>query len=251
MRLKGRSALVTGASRGLGRAMALEFAAQGANVAINYIAVEERNRADAEKVASECAACNVKALPVEADVTDFDACQRMGARVLAEFGQIDILVNNAGILRDKTLRKMTAEQWNSVINVNLTGAFNVTRGVIEAMLERNYGRIVSVSSISGLQGFHGQTNYSASKAGITGFTKALAREVAGKGITANAIAPGFFETEMLGEIKEDVMAHYRQVIPVGRLGKPSELAKLVAFLCSEDAGYITGQVIGINGGWYM
>lgn len=251
MSIKGKVALVTGASRSIGRAIVLEFASQGADVAVNYVAMEDRNEPDANEVVKLCKNLGVQAVAVEANVADFAACQRMVEQVTAELGSVDILVNNAGILRDRTLRKMTPEDWHEVLDVNLTGVFNVAKAVLPVMLERKYGRIVSVSSVIGVAGGFGQANYAASKAGIIGFSKSLAREVTAKGITVNAIAPGLIDTEILANVPENVMAGYLQQIPLGRLGRPEEVAKLVAFLCSDDAAYISGQVIGINGGFYM
>ena len=250
MTVEGKVALVTGASRGIGRAIVLELASRGANVAVNYVALEDRNERDANEVAGECAGLGVRAITVEADVADFAACGRMGRRVADEFGAVDILVNNAGILRDRTFRKMTPEEWSQVISVNLTGMFNVGKAVVPLMIERNYGRIVCLSSVIGLSGGFGQTNYAASKAGIIGFVKSLALEVARKGVTVNAVAPGWIDTEILVDIPEDVVERNLQQTTMGRLGKPEEIAKLVAFLCSDDAAYITGEVVSINGGYY-
>ena len=167
------------------------------------------------------------------------------------FGKIDILINNAAILRDKTLKKMSPDEWDSVIAVNLTGVFNCSRTVIEKMIDNGWGRIINISSVSGQTGFFGQTNYSASKAGVMGFTKALAREVASKNITVNAIAPGMVETEMAKEIPPNVREEFLKQIPMGRFAQPNEIAESIAFLVSDKAGYITGQVLHINGGWYM
>ncbi len=251
MSLKGKTAIVTGASRGIGQSIALELAARGASVAVNYVALEEQNESDAMSVSRECASLGGESIVVEADISSFSACEKMIAEVTGKLGGVDILVNNAGILRDRTLAKMTVDEWQSVLNVNLTGTFNVTKSALAALIADGWGRVVSLSSIIGVTGGFGQTNYSASKAGIIGFTKSLAREVASKGVTVNAVAPGLVDTGILGDIPENVMAGYLQKIPVGRLAKPEEIAKLVGFLCSTDADYITGQVIGINGGWLM
>jgi len=208
MCLKGKTALVTGASRGIGRCIALELAARGAAIAVNYVAIEEQNERDAGEVVRECSQMGVRATPVEADVSDHGACQRMVRHVAGQLGSIDILVNNAGILRDRTLRKMTPEEWHQVLDVNLTGAFNVTSAALPVMLERGWGRIISLSSVIGVSGGFGQANYAASKAGVIGFTKSIAREVGAKGITANAVAPGLIDTGMLAAIPENVMAGY-------------------------------------------
>ncbi|MEN6546904.1 MAG: SDR family NAD(P)-dependent oxidoreductase, partial [Armatimonadia bacterium] len=202
---QGKVALVTGASRGLGRAIALRLAAGGCEVAVNYVPQEGRdNAAEAAQVAREVEAMGRRAMVVEASVTEPEAVAGMVAQVIERLGQIDILVNNAGITRDRTLRKLTHEDWNAVLAVNLTGAFNCAKAVLEHMLERGSGRIISLSSVVGLEGNFGQTNYAASKAGLLGFSKSLAKEVARKGITVNCVAPGFIDTEMTQAIPEDV-----------------------------------------------
>jgi NAD(P)-dependent dehydrogenase (short-subunit alcohol dehydrogenase family) len=187
----------------------------------------------------------------EADVSDFGRVSAMAKSVQKRLGPIGILVNNAAILRDKTLKKMTPEDWQAIIAVNLTGVFNVSRAVVESMLEHRWGRIVNLSSISGAVGFWGQTNYAAAKAGVIGFTKVLARETAAKGITVNAVAPGVVETEMAGQIAPAIREEYLKQIPMGRFALPSEIAEVIAFLVSDKAAYITGQTIHVNGGWYM
>ena len=251
MNLTNRVALVTGASRGIGRAYALKFASSGAQVVVNYVADEERNEREARDVVRECEKSGTKAVAVEANVTDREGCGRMVEEAAAEFGHIDILVNNAGILRDRTLRKMSSDEWDIVIDIHLTGLFNVTKPVASIMTEQGHGRIVNVSSIVGLTGGFGQTNYSSAKAGVIGFTKSLALEVASKGVTVNAVAPGFVDTEMFASVPEDVRETFLKQIPVGRFGQPEDVANLVAFLCSDEAGYITGQVISVNGGAFM
>ena len=252
MSLHGRVALVTGASRGLGRAIALRLARDGANVAINYLDDPEGvNRREAESVASEIAGAGRRAIVTAADVSDTAGVEEMARRIVGELGPVEILVNNAGILRDVTLKRMGEEDWQSVLDVNLTGAFRCVRAVLEGMRQAGWGRIVNLSSVVGLTGNIGQTNYAASKAGLIGFTKALAREVGRRGITANAVAPGFIRTAMLQTIPEEVQSGILQQIPVGSWGEPEDVAHAVSFLVSEEARYITGQVIGVNGGYYM
>jgi 3-oxoacyl-[acyl-carrier protein] reductase len=251
MELSGKRALVTGGSRGIGAEICRTLARLGADVAVNYVE-EDRgtNRADAERVAADIAALGVRTGVFEADVSDYGRVERMVQAVRDRFGGVDILVNNAAIIRDKTLKKMSPDEWRSVIGVNLTGVYNITRQVVEEMTERRWGRIVNISSVSGIAGFFGQTNYSAAKAGVIGFTRALAREVASKGVTVNAVAPGITETEMAAQIPGEVRAEFLRQIPMGRFAKPSEIAEVVAFLASDRAAYITGQTIQVNGGWY-
>lgn len=250
--LEGRVALVTGSSRGIGKAIAVCLAKEGADVAVNYVKdAEDKNHDDALKTASEISSTDRKAEVFEADVSDFESVMKMVNGIKEKFGKIDILVNNAAILKDRTLKKMSREEWSSVIEVNLTGVFNSSRAVLEQMSENKWGRIINLSSISGQIGFFGQTNYSAAKAGIMGFTKSLAREVASKNITVNAVAPGVVETDMAKQIPEEVRQEFLKQIPMGRFAHPEEIAGLITFLVSEKARYITGQVIHISGGWYM
>ena len=237
-----RIALVTGGVRGIGAATCKALKSAGYSVAANYAA----NAAAAEKFRNETG------IPTyQWDVADFDACQRGVAQVTKEVGPVDVLVNNAGITRDGTLHKMTKEQWRSVIDVDLTGCFNMCRAVIEGMRERRYGRIISLSSINGLAGQFGQTNYAAAKAGIIGFTKSLALEGAARNVTANVIAPGYTDTDMVAAVAPDVLKQIVASVPIGRLCKPEEIARAVVFLASEDAGSITGATLSINGGKYM
>ncbi|MDA1089844.1 MAG: acetoacetyl-CoA reductase [Proteobacteria bacterium] len=238
-----RIALVTGGARGIGRAISLALKDTGATVAANY----GGNDAAAKAFKTETG------IPVfKFDVGDFDACKEGIATIEAEIGAIDILVNNAGITRDKPLHKMDPEHWQAVIDTNLTSAFNLTRGVIDGMRERGFGRIISISSINGQKGQFGQANYAAAKAGLIGFTKAVALETASKGITVNAIAPGYIATEMVKAVPEKIInTKILPFIPVGRLGEPEEIGRCVVFLASDDAGFITGSTLTANGGQYM
>lgn len=252
MRLKDRIALITGSSRGIGKSIALTMAREGAKIGINYVADPDgRNLKDAETVAAEIVDMGGECLILQADVSDDTQVDMMVNTLVEKFGKIDILVNNAGIIRDITLKKMTKQDWDAVIGVNLTGVFNCTRAVIEYMREAGYGRIICISSISGQQGNIGQCNYAAAKAGIMGFTKSVAREGARKGITANAIAPGIIVTEMGLSIPEDFLNTFKQQIPIGKLGEPEDIANAALFLASDESSYITGQVIHVNGGLYM
>ncbi|HUH96493.1 MAG TPA: 3-oxoacyl-[acyl-carrier-protein] reductase [Anaerolineales bacterium] len=239
--------VVTGGSRGIGRAIALDFASKGANVAIVYL----DHRLQGQQVLNELKALGVEAEEHATDVKDFSAIQQLFADILKRHGRIDALVNCAGINRDRTFAKLTAEQWQEVISTNLTGAFNCSKAVWDPMKAQNYGRIVSISSVVGQAGNFGQTNYSASKAGLLGFTKSLAQEGARSNITVNAICPGFIDTDMVRAIPSDVLEKVMQKIPMQRLGQPQEIARTVTFLASPASGYITGQVIAVNGGLYM
>jgi 3-oxoacyl-[acyl-carrier protein] reductase len=247
-----RVALITGASRGIGAAIALRLARDGCDVALNWVAEDGRdNRSEAERIAEQARALEVEALCVEADITDRDAVAAMEEEVAARLGPVNVLVNNAGITRDRTLRKLPPEDWDRVLEVNLTGAFNCTRAVVDGMTSRGWGRIISLSSVVALMGNFGQANYAASKAGLLGLTKSLAREVARKGVTVNAVAPGFIETEMTAAIPEDVAEQIVSQIPVGAMGEPIDVANAVAFLASDEARYITGHVLSVNGGLRM
>ena len=237
-----RVAFVTGGTRGIGRAVSARRRAAGYGVAAGYAGNE---------VAAKAAADELGLFVVKGNVSSFKDCAAAVKTVEAELGPIDVLVNNAGITRDAVLHRMTEEQWNEVIHVNLASIFNMTRNVIEGMRERNYGRIVNISSINGQKGQIGQTNYSAAKAGMIGFSKALAQENAKKGITVNTIAPGYIDTEMVSAVPKAVLDQSIAGIPVGRLGMADEIARCVAFLASEDAGFITGATLTVNGGQYI
>jgi len=247
MRLVGKVSLVTGSSRGIGRAIALALAREGSDVIVNYL--KESTKAD--EVVSLIRDLGRKSIAIKSDVSDTSQINEMAAKIINEFGRIDILVNNAGITGDRMFHKMGKEDWQKVVDVNLTGVFNCTRAVLNFMRGHGNGRIVNISSVTGETGNVGQVNYAATKAGIIGFTKSLAREVANKGITVNAIAPGFIQTSMLdtipGEIKNNLMGK----IPLGRFGTPEDIAQAVIYLVSDSGNYITGQVINVNGGFYM
>ena len=237
-----RVAFVTGGTRGIGRAISARLKAAGYKVAAGYAGNE---------VAAKTCADELGLFVVKGNVASFADCKSAVEKVEAELGPIDVLVNNAGITRDAVLHRMTEEQWNEVIHVNLASIFNMTRNVIEGMRERNYGRIVNISSINGQKGQIGQTNYSAAKAGMIGFSKALAQENAKKGITVNTIAPGYVDTEMVMSVPKPVLDQIIAGIPVGRLGMADEIARCVAFLAAEDAGFITGATLSVNGGQYI
>jgi|P827metagenome_2_1110787.scaffolds.fasta_scaffold09610_2 3-oxoacyl-(acyl-carrier-protein) reductase len=244
--LAGQNAVVTGASRGIGYAVASALAAVGANVAIVDYCDEEISGKAAEELAGS-AGVTVRAY--RCDVSDYAASEAVVKQILADFGSIEILVNNAGITKDGLLAQMTEEQFSRVVGINLGGTFNMTRHVTRAMMRRRYGRIVNLASVAGITGNAGQVNYSASKAGVIGVTKSVAKELASRGITANAIAPGFVATDMTKDIPDD--APLKQQIPLGRIAEPAEIAALAVFLCSPAASYITGEVIRIDGGLAM
>ncbi|MCL8382208.1 acetoacetyl-CoA reductase [Xanthobacter aminoxidans] len=238
----GRVALVTGGTRGIGEAISVALKAAGKTVVANFAGNEEAAKAFTEKTG----------IPAyKWDVSDFEACKAGIAKVEAEVGPIEVLVNNAGITRDGQFHKMSLEQWNAVINTNLNSAFNMTRNVIEGMRDRKFGRIVCISSINGQKGQFGQTNYSAAKAGEIGFVKALAQETAKLGITVNAIAPGYIATEMVRAVPAEALAKIVATIPVGRLGEPEDIARAVVFLTADDAGFITGSTMTVNGAQYI
>jgi len=246
--LKDRVALVTGAVGGIGRSISLHLAAEGAILALNYLVEKDE---DAEEYLKELTRQGFRASLYKADVSRSDEAVSLVERVTKDFGRIDVLINNAGITIDKAMKNMSPDQWDKVIGVDLSSVFYCSRAVIGQMLERGYGRIINISSVVGQKGNFGQTNYAAAKAGIIGFTKALALETAKKGITVNAIAPGFVKTAMTDKIPKDVMDKIVDSIPVGRLAEPSEIARAIVFLADEKSSYITGQVMGINGGFYM
>ncbi len=243
--LTGRTCLVTGGSRGIGRAIALELGRHCASVAVGYTSNQEA----AEQVAAEIATHGGTAFAFGCDVQDPAAVDTAVASAMERFGKLDVLVNNAGITRDRSLAKMSFEEWNAVLQTNLTSVFLMTSRVLPHMVEAGYGRIVNISSVIGVHGNFGQANYAAAKAGIIGFTKSASLELARKGVTVNAIAPGFIETEMIAAMPEDVRAKILAKIPMGRFGRPEEIAQVVEFLVSHG-DYITGQVIAIDGGLY-
>jgi 3-oxoacyl-[acyl-carrier protein] reductase len=243
MNLSDKVAIVTGAGRGIGHAIALKLAEDGATVAVSDILAKE-----AEAVAGEIKAAGGKSLAVMADVSLAADVTRLVEAAIKACGRIDILVNNAGIARDKLLVRMSEEDWDRVLDVDLKSVFLCTKAVLRPMLKQRWGRIISLSSIAGVTGNPGQANYASAKAGVIGFTRTVAREVGSHGITANAIAPGFIETDMTGQMKEDWRQEIKRNIPLGRFGTPRDVAGAVAFLASDEAGYITGQVLGVDGG---
>ncbi len=245
--MKEKIVLVTGGTRGIGSAICKKFLQLGAKVIAADINEEQNTKWLAEQKNAGFENADV----IACNVADFDSCQTMVANVKQKYGKIDVLVNNAGITRDATLKKMGKEQWDAVMSVNLDSVFNVTKPVLDIMLENNYGRIINMSSVNGLRGEFGQTNYAAAKAGMHGFTKSLAKETAKKGITVNSVSPGFIETEMTKAIPEEIRNKLVAQIPAGRMGQPEEIAHLVAFLAAEESAYITGVNITINGGFYM
>jgi 3-oxoacyl-[acyl-carrier protein] reductase len=247
MQLKGRTALVTGASRGIGRAIALSLAQEGADVAVNYVSSD----AQAKQVVELINKMGRKATLAQADVADFPDTFRMAQDVLREFGHLDILINNAGINSDKTFVKMDHASWRKVLAINLDGVFNCTKVFVDQMLKQNYGRVVNITSVIGQIGNFGQANYAASKAGVAAFTKSLAKELASKNITVNAIAPGFVETDMVENIPERVRAKLLEQIPLKRFGRIEEVARAVCYIVSADGDYITGAELSINGGLLM
>lgn len=243
----GKVALITGATRGIGKQIAIKLAKEGYDIAINY----RKENEELANAKAEIEKNNVKCLTVQGDVSNFEDTKRFVDEVINEFGAIDVLVNNAGITKDMLILRMQKEDFESVINVNLTGTFNVTKNVVPYMMKKRCGRIINISSVVGISGNAGQTNYSASKAGIIGFTKSLAKEVASRNILVNAVAPGFIETDMTSVLKDDVKAEIAKNIPLKRMGTAEDVANVVKFLASEDSSYITGQVINVDGGMLM
>ena len=245
--LNEKVAVVTGASRGIGKAIAKEFAAQGATVIINYNGSAEK----AEAVKKEIEEAGGKAEAMQCNVADFDACEAFFKKVIEEFGRLDILVNNAGITKDGLMMRMSEEDFSSVIDVNLKGTFHCIRFASRQMMKQRYGRIINMSSVVGVAGNAGQVNYAASKAGVIGMTKSAAKELASRGITVNAIAPGFIETDMTSVLSDKVKEATLGQIPLGRLGQGRDIAAAAAFFASDAAGYITGQVLHVDGGMVM
>jgi 3-oxoacyl-[acyl-carrier protein] reductase len=244
--LKGEVALVTGGAQGIGRAVALLLARNGADVAVSDIRLEK-----AEETAKEIESLGRGAMAIRADVAKSDDVEHLVEAILGRFGRIDILVNNAGIAKDKLILRMTEEDWDAVLDVNLKGTFHCTKAVIRHMSKQRKGKIVNIASVVGEMGNAGQANYSASKAGVIGFTKTIAREFAQRGINVNAIAPGYIETPMTDALPEKAKEDLKRLIPMERLGQPEDVAAAVLFLVSEASSYITGQVLNVNGGIYM
>ncbi|MCH9007442.1 3-oxoacyl-[acyl-carrier-protein] reductase [candidate division KSB1 bacterium] len=245
-RLQDKVAIVTGASRGIGRAIALRLAGDGANLVVTATSLER-----AESVATEIEALGRKALPLACDVAEFEQVESLIKGTTEIFSRIDILVNNAGITKDNLLIRMNQEQWDDVIAVNLKGTFNCIRAATKTLMKQRAGKIVNITSVVGIMGNAGQANYCASKAGVIGLTKSVARELAARNIQVNAVAPGFITTDMTAALPEEVKENLSEAIPLGRMGSPEEVAACVAYLASEDADYITGQVINVDGGMVM
>ena len=240
-------AMITGATRGIGKQIALTLANEGYNIVLNYRTEND----ELKQLKNEIESKNVKCLAVQGDVTNFEDCKQMIESAIKEFGKIDVLVNNAGITKDMLLARMKEEDFKQVIDVNLVGTFNMTKNVISYMMKARNGRIINISSVVGVAGNAGQTNYSASKAGIIGFTKSLAKEIASRNILVNAVAPGFIETNMTDVLKDDVKQEIAKNIPLKRMGTTQDVANVVKFLASDDSSYITGQVINVDGGMLM
>lgn len=245
--LKGRVALITGGSRGIGKAIAIKFASLGADIAINYTSREE----SALEAKKEIEDMGVKCFIIKCDISNFEDSQNMVNEVINEYSKIDILVNNAGITKDGLLMKMKEEDFDKVISVNLKGVFNCTKAVTRSMMKQKYGKIINMASVVGVMGNAGQSNYCASKAGVIGFTKSTARELASRNITINAIAPGFIESDMTNVLKDEVKAAYESSIPMKKMGKTEDVANVAAFLASDISSYVTGQTINVDGGMVM
>jgi len=246
LKLKGKVALVTGSAQGIGKAVALLLARNGADIIVSDINLEK-----AEETAKEIEAIGSKSMAIRTDVANLEDVEQTVQSVLERFGKIDFLINNAGITRDKLILRMTEEDWDVVLNINLKGTFNCTKTVIKHMAKQRSGKIVSIASVVGEMGNAGQSNYAASKAGVIGFTKTIAREFASRGINVNAIAPGYIQTPMTESLPEKVKEELKRLIPMERLGHPEDIAEAVLFLISEASSYITGQVLNVNGGIYM
>lgn len=242
-----KCALITGATRGIGKQIAITLAKQGYNIALNY----RKENEELENIKKEIEKIGVQILAVKGDVANFEDCENFVKQVIERFGQIDVLVNNAGITKDMLLMRMKKEDFEQVIDTNLVGTFNVTKNVVPYMMKARSGRIINISSVVGISGNAGQTNYSASKAGIIGFTKSLAKEIASRNILVNAVAPGFIETNMTDVLKDDVKQEIAKNIPLKRMGTAQDVANVVKFLASDDSSYITGQVINVDGGMLM
>ena len=247
MDLTGKTALITGASRGIGKAIALKLAGQGANIAIPYLG----DPAEAEQAQKEIETLGVKCVMYVCDVSSFEASKEVVEKVIEEFGGVDILVNNAGVTRDGLVMMMKEADFDAVIDTNLKGTFLCMKAVSRIMMKQRYGRIVNLSSVVGLRGNAGQVNYAASKAGVVGMTKSLAKELASRGVTVNAVAPGFIETDMTAAMPQAAKDAMMPTIPMQRLGAPEDVAKAVAFLASDEAAYVTGQVLAVDGGMAM
>ncbi len=245
--LKGKVCFITGGSRGIGRAIALAMAEAGADVALTYLANEDK----AEEVCRAARARGVRSKAYRNNAASTEETERVVKQVIADFGPINILVNNAGITRDRSFLKMTRDMWDEVLRVNLDGLFNTTHAILPSMIEAGWGRILNLSSIVAQMGNFGQANYAATKGAVISFTETLARELARKNITVNAVAPGFIETDMTKDIPEAALVQVRAQTPIGRLGKPEEIADAIVFLASPRSGYITGQTLGVNGGMHM
>lgn len=247
MTLQGKTALITGASRGIGRAICLQLAEKGANIVINYTS----NQAEANSTKELCEQAGSKAIIVQGNVAEYADCERIFASAEEAFSTVDILVNNAGITKDNLMMRMSSEDFRSVLDVNLLGAFNCIKLSSRLMMKKRAGRIINISSVVGINGNAGQANYSASKAGIIGLTKSAAKELARRNITVNAVAPGFIETDMTAVLNEEIKESMLSTIPLGRTGSAADVAQAVVFFCSEESSYITGQVLCVDGGMAM
>lgn len=245
--MKGKTVIITGGARGIGKAAALKLASLGANLVINYLG----NDKAASETKEACKQLGAEILLIKGDVASAEQCEKIAAAALERFGRIDVLINNAGITRDGLLMRMEEKDFDSVINTNLKGTFLMTKAVSRQMLKQRYGRIINMASVVGITGNQGQANYSASKAGIIGLTKSFALEVAAKGITVNAVAPGFIETDMTDAMTDEAIEAAKALIPAKRMGSPEDVAEVIAFLASEQSGYITGQTVCVDGGMCM